>query len=80
MKFFSSVVAKFRSRSNDQLIDDGNPANGDGLLQRGESLRLRVNVQNVGPGPAFDPVIAAGPLDRIVAALGKLGSCVRIGT
>lgn len=39
-----------------QLIDDGNPSNGDGLLQRGESLRLRVNVQNVGTGRALKPV------------------------
>src|SRR5262249_29374965 len=39
-----------------QLIDDGPVSNGDGLLQRGESVRLRVNVQNVGPGRALRPV------------------------
>jgi len=39
-----------------QLIDDGATANGDGLLQRGEAVRLRVNVQNVGPGRALRPV------------------------
>jgi len=38
-----------------QLIDDGPSSNGDGLLQRGESLRLRVNVENVGTGRALRP-------------------------
>lgn len=39
-----------------QLIDDGPGSNGDGLLQRGESLRLRVNVENVGAGRALRPI------------------------
>jgi carboxyl-terminal processing protease len=33
-----------------QLIDDGPNANRDGIIQPGESVRLRVNVQNVGAG------------------------------
>jgi len=39
-----------------QLIDDGNGANGDGQVQRGESLRLRVNIENSGVGRAVKPV------------------------
>ncbi len=39
-----------------QLIDSGPNANGDGLLQKGESLRLHVVVENVGAGAALKPV------------------------
>ncbi len=39
-----------------QLIDEGPSSNGDGLLSRGEAVRLRVNVQNVGAGRALRPV------------------------
>jgi carboxyl-terminal processing protease len=35
-----------------QLVDDA--GNGDGLLQLGESLRLRVTVKNVGKGPGLN--------------------------
>ena len=35
-----------------QLIDDGGSANGDGQVQRGETLRLRVNIENTGIGRA----------------------------
>jgi carboxyl-terminal processing protease len=38
-----------------QFIDDLNRSNGDGLLQRGESVRLRVLVKNTGPGKAMKP-------------------------
>jgi len=36
-----------------QVIDDGDGGNGDGLLRRGESPRLHVEVKNVGRGPAL---------------------------
>ncbi|MCS6914118.1 MAG: MXAN_5808 family serine peptidase [Myxococcales bacterium] len=36
-----------------QLIDDLN-GNGDGLLQRGESVRLRVKIKNIGVGKALE--------------------------
>ena len=39
-----------------QLIDDGGSANGDGQVQRGETLRLRVNIENTGIGRATKPV------------------------
>lgn len=38
-----------------QFIDDVNRSNGDGLLQRGESVRLRVLVKNTGQGKAMKP-------------------------
>ncbi|MBL9004436.1 MAG: PDZ domain-containing protein [Myxococcales bacterium] len=39
-----------------QLIDDGSGGNGDGQVQRGEPLRLRVNIENSGSGRALKPV------------------------
>jgi carboxyl-terminal processing protease len=35
-------------------VDDRKGGNGDGLAARGESFTLRVDVRNVGPGPAGD--------------------------
>jgi carboxyl-terminal processing protease len=38
-----------------QFIDDAGATNGDGLLQRGETARLRVIVKNTGDGKATKP-------------------------
>ncbi len=38
-----------------QFIDDGAEANRDGLLQKGESVRLRVLIKNTGAGKAAKP-------------------------
>ncbi len=39
-----------------QLIDDGpgSKGNGDGLVQRGESVRMRLSVKNIGKGKSFE--------------------------
>jgi carboxyl-terminal processing protease len=37
-----------------QVIDDGEGANGDGRVQRGERARVRMVVRNTGAGPTYD--------------------------
>lgn len=38
-------------------LDDRVKGNGDGVLQKGEKVELRVNVTNLGPGPAEETVV-----------------------
>jgi carboxyl-terminal processing protease len=37
-----------------QLVDNGTGANGDGRLQRGEQVKIYLNVKNVGKGPSLE--------------------------
>ena len=39
-----------------QLVDDQGSSNGDGLAQKGESVRLHVTVRNIGQGKAPDAI------------------------
>ncbi len=41
---------------NWQLLDRCDKCNGDGLAQRGETVEMALEVKNLGPGTAFDPI------------------------
>lgn len=63
-----------------QLIDAAGQSNGDGLVQRGESVKLRVTIKNIGKGVAAEPTAllrnASGDgvlLRKARFELGKLG-------